>query len=587
MTDGTAGVSAYRFGAFELRPRDFTLARYGVALKLSPKAFDMLRILVERHGEVVGKRELIAALWPDTFVEESNLTVHVSAIRKALNVEGAPEQFIENVPKRGYRFFAPVTVVQVDSATANGQQEPEELPVSIAVVPLRILRGHSDIDFLAFSLPDAIAASLAERTGLQVRSPLAAADHGGADASLSALGTALRVKFALTGTLAHRDGKAAMNLRLLSVPAGVVLWADSCNVTTADLFSVQDGIATRVAEALAETVGSPSVIGSADRDVPKGTGAYAFYLRANQLAYEVRNWPEARDLYRASLEADPGFAPAWARLGRCERLIGKYASSVDAATEGLARADEAFQRALSLNPDLAIAHSLHAQLMIDTGRADEAMRRLVERVQQSPTDPELYAGLVHALRYCGLLDASIAAHRKARRLDPTIPTSVHHTWWMAGDYERALAETLGDIGYMQGLALASLGRDREAIAALRWRERETTEGRIRPYLRSLRVLLEGDSAQSRTAAEAAVATLVDPEAIYYMARTLARVGASERAVHELDRVVRGGFWCHEVFVRDAWLAPIRERPDVQAILEHARSQMERAKAWFVRAGGLR
>jgi hypothetical protein len=132
-----------------------------------------------------------------------------------------------------------------------------------------------------------------------------------------------------------------------------------------------------------------------------------------------------------------------------------------------------------------------------------------------------------------------------------------------------------------------LGRDREAIAALRWRERETTEGRIRPYLRSLRVLLEGDSAQSRTAAEAAVATLVDPEAIYYMARTLARVGASERAVHELDRVVRGGFWCHEVFVRDAWLAPIRERPDVQAILEHARSQMERAKAWFVRAGGLR
>src|SRR5262245_7689951 len=101
MTDGTAGVSAYRFGAFELRPRDFTLTRHGVALRLSPKAFDMLRILVERHGEVVGKRELIAALWPDTFVEESNLTVHVSAIRKALNVEGAPEQFIENVPKRG------------------------------------------------------------------------------------------------------------------------------------------------------------------------------------------------------------------------------------------------------------------------------------------------------------------------------------------------------------------------------------------------------------------------------------------------------------------------------------------------------
>jgi tetratricopeptide (TPR) repeat protein len=191
----------------------------------------------------------------------------------------------------------------------------------------------------------------------------------------------------------------------------------------------------------------------------------AFYLRANQLAYEVSHWAEARDLYRACLNLDPDYAPGWARLARCERLIGKFSSSAEQATANLARAEEAFQRALALNSDLSIGHSLYAQLMIDVGRADDAMRLLLERATRRPTDPELYAGLVHALRYCGLLEASVAAHHRARHLDPTVPTSIHHTWWMMGEYQGALTQTLGDIGYMQGLALASLGREREAIAA--------------------------------------------------------------------------------------------------------------------------
>jgi TolB-like protein len=456
---------------------------------------------------------------------------------------------------------------------------------AIVVLPLKILRSRPDADFLAFSLPDAIAASLADRPAISVRSPLAAQRHGGADADLAVLADAMGARYALTGTLTCLDERIAVRLQLLAIPAGTLLWSDSRVTTLHELFDLQDAVAVQVARALPAHVGAVLPAPRAERNVPKSTGAYAFYLRANQLAYEVSRWAEARDLYRASLEADPDYAPAWARLGRVERLIGKYSVSPDEARICLARAEEALQRALGLNPDLSIGQGFYAQLMIDVGRADQAMQRLIERVRQQPTDPELHAGLVHALRYCGLLDASVAAHDLARALDPTVPTSIHHTWWMLGEYERTLAETIGDIGYMQGLALASLGRERDAVAALRWREKETPENRIRPYLTSLRALLEGDREKSFAALETAAALQVDAEALYYLMRTFARLGAGDRAALELRRVVDGGFWCYDAFVRDRWLDPIRGRPDVLAALEEARDRAERCRAMFMQANG--
>lgn len=576
----------YRFGPFEFRPRDYVLTRDGAPVHLSPKAFDTLRLLVEGHGHVVEKAALIAALWPDSIVEEANLSVQVAAVRKALGHAGDADRYIETVPKRGYRFVATVTTVESPAAVMPAIAAGAVTPlVTVVVLRLKILRGHPDADFLAFSLPDAIAASLADRPNLVVRSPLAAERHGGPDADLSTLAVAMHARFALTGTLTHIDGRIAVRLQLLEVPAGTVMWSDSRAAAIDDLFTLQDTVAAAVASALLASVGASPARALRDLDVPANAGAYAFYLRANQLAYEVSHWAQARDLYRASLESDPTFAPAWARLARCERLIGKFSASAEESAASLAGAEAAFQRAVALNPDLSIGHSLHAQLMIDAGRAADAMQQLLTRARQRPADPALYAGLVHALRYCGLLDASVAAHQRAQALDPSMPTSVHHTWWMLGDFDRALGETFGDIGYMQGLSLASLGRERDAIAALRWRERETTDNRIRPYLTSLRALLEGDHEKSLAAANAAARIPIDAEAIYYLARTFARLGAHDRAAAELRRVVDGGFWCHETLLRDPWLESIRGRPDLRPVFEQARVQTQRARAIFNQSGG--
>ena len=117
-------------------------------------------------------------------------------------------------------------------------------------------------------------------------------------------------------------------------------------------------------------------------------------------------------------------------------MIGKF---IDGSVDGAARAEEAFRRALELNPRLSLAHKFYAHLEAETGQPRAALVRLLGEADRHGNDPELFAGLVHACRYCGLFEESIAAHEEARRLDPNVPTSVEQTVMMTGDIERLLA----------------------------------------------------------------------------------------------------------------------------------------------------
>ena len=471
-------LDAYRFGPFELRPAEHILTRDGARVHLSPKAFDLLHLLVQRTGALVEKRELLATLWPDTFVEEANLSVQVAAVRKALRPYGDGGA-IETVPKRGYRFIAPVEQVIAEPSAARRLEV-----VRLLILPLQVIVPDVAAQFLSVSFPDAIASSLADILWLSVRSPLNLHSSGAADRPAHLPGADV----VLEGSLGELAGQTYLRLRLVCAPSGIVLYAEQTAIELPDLAELQARVSRQLAAELSTHFGR-SETPQIREAVGVTPGAYVLYLRANQLAYETSQWASARELYEAALREDPNYAPAWARLGRCHRVIAKFLAPSTGTRASFFHAEEAFKRALSLDPDLSIAHNLYAQLEVDLGRSEEAMLRLVSRISRQPHAPELFAGLVHALRFCGLLDLSIAAHRRARALDPTIPTSVHHTWWMKGEYEHALSETFGDIGYMPGLALASLGRDREAIAALVWRERETADTRVRSYLISLRALL--------------------------------------------------------------------------------------------------
>src|SRR5262249_55296321 len=312
------------------------------------------------------------------------------------------------------------------------------------------------------------------------------------------------VDLVLTGTLMRAGQQIRVNTQLVEAPTGTLVWSHTTQVTLRDVFQVQDDIVQRVVSALALplTAREHRLL---KHDAPANPTAYEFFLRASHLIQQVGiddidQMRVARDLFLRSVEDDPLYAPAWARLGRCHRVIGKAGEDIDA---NLARAESAFKRALELNPDLSVAHHLYAQLETDLGRSAGALMRLTARGVATGADPQLFAGLVQACRYCGLFEGSVGAHERARALDPQIATSVRHTFWLMGDYTRALQES-GRF-YFDPMVLGAIGRRDEAIELLRASAQTNRPEMMRLFLFSLRALLEGDVDASLQATERCLA----------------------------------------------------------------------------------
>jgi tetratricopeptide (TPR) repeat protein len=304
------------------------------------------------------------------------------------------------------------------------------------------------------------------------------------------------------------------------------------------------------------------------KDVPASPAAYEFYLRGNELSRRGLAGAEtlnvARDLYVRGLEEDPGYAPAWARLGRCYVLIGK---GVENAAENFAAAQSSFQRALELNPDLVLAHSLYAHLEAEVGRAEEAMVRLVGRARDGSAEPSLFAALVQCCRYCGLLQASLAAHERAHILDPQSATSVGHTLYQLGDYDGALRHANSGVWMLDAMALDSMGRPEEAVAILRKREQSGIPAPMRAFVRAWRALLEGHAKESLEAAEETVLHYIDPEGVFYMALVMSRLGETDRALAVLAESLHRGFCSFEALTRNPWLDSLRSHQKFGEILQ--------------------
>jgi serine/threonine protein kinase/tetratricopeptide (TPR) repeat protein len=455
----------------------------------------------------------------------------------------------------------------------------------LIVLPFRVLRPDPEFDFLSFSLPDAITASLSGLDVLVVRSSLAAARFVG-DVDLKKLATEADVDIALTGTLLRAGDELRVSLQLVELASGTLVWSQTSQASLRDIFQLQDGIARRIVDTLSLQLSAREnrLLG---HDVPTSAASYEFYLRGNQLIQQAGlshsdRFALARDLYLRCLEGDPGYAPAWAGLGRCYRLLGKAGEDPD---ENLSKAQSSVHRALELNSGFGFAHKLYAQLETDFGRPADAMKRLLRHAQPGSADAELFAGLVHACRYCGLLDASVAAHGRARRLDPKISTSIRHTYWLLGEYERALEEGGSPPFYLEALVLVSIGRESEALSILRERALEPHPQAMHAFLSSLRALVEGNAAESTEATEKTLAHFNDPEAQYYLARQLAHLGVRSRAVEEMRKVVDRGFHCPQAFGRDPWLDSIRDHPGFATAVECAERGRREAAHAFVEAGG--
>jgi eukaryotic-like serine/threonine-protein kinase len=464
----------------------------------------------------------------------------------------------------------------------TGMTAPPRLMTRLIVLPFRMLRPDPDVDFLSFSLADALSTSLARLESLVVRSSLAALQLGSDPIDLEALAKA-DVDAVLTGTILRGDDQLRVTAQLADVPSGTVRWSQTTSVRLGDIFQLQDALTARIVESLAVplTARDKQVLA---RDVPVSATAYEFYLRANQLAYEAKNWAVARDLYRQCVEHDPDYAPAWARLARIYRLIGMY--SGDPTGDLYALAEEAFQRALTLNPDLSIAHNLYTVVELETGRARQAMLRLLERTRLRSADPELFAGLVQACRYAGLQRPAIVAHEHAVRLEPQIRTGVSHAYLVVGEYEKAMAYDHDVPPIVTILALDLMGQRDRAITQARQQMAPGMPPLFRLFYELTIAHLEDRSDDGRAVADQILAKwrLRDPCATYYLGRTLAAI-AHPNALEVCNRAVEGGYHCLSFLTRDPWLDSLRGSSGFNRIVQLAEAGYRDAADAFVAAGG--
>jgi serine/threonine protein kinase len=449
----------------------------------------------------------------------------------------------------------------------------------LVVLPFRLLRPDPEIEFLSFALADAVSGSLAGLPSLVIRSSSAAARFAADSPDLKVLAAQADVDRVLLGTLLRAGDQLRATAQLVEAPAGTLVSSQTLQCPVGDVFRLQDELAQRIVESL-----SPSLAehGGRRRGKPASARAYEFYLRGNEV---VRDWTHvavARDLFRHCVDEDPSFAPAWAKLGRCHRLLAKY--FLERPDENLALADEAYRRALELDPELAVAHKLYAHREAEMGRARDAMVRLLGLARSARNDPEVFAGLVHSCRYCGLLEASEAAHREARRLDPHIWTSVVYTWWARGEMERVVAETsdAGDFE-LRVMALEALGRADEGREALKRPPGGTVAQVFSTLVGGLTALLDGRLQDAGAVFAELVASHMDPEALYMYGACQAHIGDVDRALASLDASVNRGFTAPQA-LDHPWLAsvPSAALEPLRARAEAARAEAQRA---FDEAGG--
>jgi serine/threonine protein kinase len=456
----------------------------------------------------------------------------------------------------------------------------------LVVLPFRVLRLDPSVDFLPFSLADAISSALSGLPFLVVRSTAAALRFAADTPDIQALARALDVDVVLLGTLLSSGEQLRVSAQLVQAPSGTLVRAITAQSTTGEIFQLQDNLAKSIVDSLSLSLTARDQR-RINRDTPATPEAYECYLRANQIRLEGSRWTTARDLYLRCLEHDPQFAPAWARLGHCYRLLGRFGDAAEAAAN-LALGEQALKRALDINPDLSLAHNLYAKIEVEGGRARAAMIRLLERVRDDASQPELFAGLVHSCRYCGLLDASVAAYERARGLEPGVVTSVANTFLMMGDFDRAIATDVSEFPFAKASALVGLGRVAEgrevlqaALARARHPQLHTAiagtiaflEGRHDEVIRQIRHLIN--------------AGFGEPEAFYHWAAALAQAGDHDGALEQLERSINAGYHPASALARDPRLDPVRATSDFRHLVRRADELQREAVEAFRAAGGPR
>ncbi|MEI8031098.1 MAG: winged helix-turn-helix domain-containing protein [Comamonadaceae bacterium] len=422
----------YAFGDFVLEPSQHRL--YGcdeAPLPLSPRLFSALQLFVERAGVLLGKDELVLALWPGLVVEENNLSQVISGLRRALGDDTRNSRYIQTVARRGFRFVAEVT--ELPARAANNTiprhelsiQHKAPLPATLAVLPFVPLSTEGRDTLLEIGMADSLIARLSGVAGLVVRSVGSVRRFAGLEQDPLAAARALDVAWVVDGSLQRSGDQLRVTARLLSAPAGVAAWSGSFDLTFTDVFDMQDAISTQVAQVLKPTLGERvrkgvgAGVRLSDAGGSRNADAYQLYLAARQHAQGIRadGLRKSIELYHKALTIDPSYAMAYAGLGETYRrmLFGADRSP----TEVFEPYRKAILQALEIAPELAEAHAqlgwIHFWFDFDWLAAERVFRHAL---RVNPNVVGAHFGLGFLLLTLDRSEEGIAHIRWARELDP-------------------------------------------------------------------------------------------------------------------------------------------------------------------------
>jgi DNA-binding winged helix-turn-helix (wHTH) protein/TolB-like protein/Tfp pilus assembly protein PilF len=471
----------YRFGPFRLNRSARLLRREEDAVPLTPKVLDTLIILVENRGRVMGKGELISSIWPDTHVEEGNLTSNISIIRKALGDRPDGRPYIETFPKRGYRFEAEVEVEveveeveEVGSSGANvivaahsrsdaTSDEMRDQPVgwrlsrpnlvsagpllaaicaiagyqwisakkppsiqSLVVLPLKSLGGDGQDDYLADGITDELTASLTKLKRVHMVSPSLAMRFKRSQEDAAAIGRKLGVEAVLEGSLQRTSGRFRARLHLVTARDGFDIWADSFDIDLHDLLRAEQ----RLAEAVAIGLGGKLTEQERLLVGKKGTIDVTAY-EALLLGKAYFGRAGGGNIRREDTEADREVAeqlfkralqldPGFADAHGWLAMVLYYQfHDGDSDDRKLQAAIQQANRALEIDPDLIIARRALIHIYHSTGQAEEGIKQAKQALQIDPEDLDAVEGAALAYFRAGMLDRSIFLFQKATSADPS------------------------------------------------------------------------------------------------------------------------------------------------------------------------
>ena len=402
----------YQFGPYHLDLSSRMLTCSGEIISLTPKATEILIMLVKHAGQLVEKDELLTRIWADTFVEEANLSQNIFLLRRALGDDRTGPKYIETVARRGYRFIGPVTVFDPTQPQNGDSGIALSTEPVVAVLPFLNVTGDPELEYLADGLTDNIINNLSHVSKLRVMSRSAVFRYRSKEADPRRSGRELGATVVLIGKINARASGLTMGVELIDVATGWLLWGENFDSENKDLLQIQELITKQLLTAL-----KLKLTGEEERQVTArytdNSEAYQSYLegRYQWSRYTKNGIEKAIQHFRRAIELDPNYALAYAAIVDCYlRLATNYLPPEHAIPTHSELAGRNFE----------IDHRVKLRFEWDWKGAERELRRANDLKTDYPAAHQWYAAYRFSLAlFQSRLDASQFSDNILQDVQPT------------------------------------------------------------------------------------------------------------------------------------------------------------------------